>query len=93
MTSPTLRENRDFIAVLLGHGVSALGDAVSFTAIPLLVLLLTGSGLAILVAGLLLDHIGGTATLALIGIAVLAVAGSFALAAPLRRANAHATAI
>jgi ENTS family enterobactin (siderophore) exporter len=53
MTWPTLRENRDFIAVLLGHGVSAIGDAVSFTAIPLLVLLLTGSGLAMGVVGVL----------------------------------------
>jgi len=50
---PALRENRDFIAVLLGHGVSALGDAVSFTAIPLLVLLLTGSGLAMGIVGVL----------------------------------------
>jgi hypothetical protein len=41
---------------------------------------------------LLLDRLGGTATLALIGIAVLAVAASFALAAPLRRATAPATA-
>ena len=53
ITLPTLRHNRDFIAVLLGHSVSALGDAVSFTAIPLLVLLLTGSGLAMGIVGVL----------------------------------------
>jgi F0F1-type ATP synthase assembly protein I len=51
-----------------------------------------GQSLGFLVAGLLLDRLGGTATLALIGIAVLAVAASFALAAPLRRATAPATA-
>lgn len=37
---------RDFRIVALGEGISALGDAVSFTALPLLVLALTGSGAA-----------------------------------------------
>jgi MFS family permease len=48
-----LHRNRDFLAVLLGQGVSAFGDAVSFTAIPLLVLRLTGSGAAVGVIGML----------------------------------------
>src|SRR5438445_697136 len=48
-----LLENRDFRAVLIGNGVSALGDAVTFTALPLLVLALTGSGLAMGVVGVL----------------------------------------
>jgi MFS family permease len=42
--SPRLRANRDFQLVLGGQGVSALGDAVTLTAMPLLVLFLTGSG-------------------------------------------------
>jgi len=50
---PELRRNRDFVALLLGQGVSALGDAISFTAVPLLVLLLTGSGLAMGIIGVL----------------------------------------
>jgi MFS family permease len=52
-TWPPLRRNRDFLAVLLGQGVSALGDAVSFTAVPLLVLRLTGSGAAVGLIGML----------------------------------------
>jgi ENTS family enterobactin (siderophore) exporter len=36
--------NRDFRAVLAGQAVSALGDAITLTATPLLVLALTGSG-------------------------------------------------
>ena len=39
-----MRGNRDFKVVLIGQTVSAFGDAVSFTAMPLLVLFLTGSG-------------------------------------------------
>lgn len=42
-----LRHNRDFQVVLAGQGISALGDAVSVTVMPLLVLSLTGSGLAL----------------------------------------------
>ena len=41
-----LAENRDFKVLLSSQGISSLGDAVSFTALPLLVLALTGSGLA-----------------------------------------------
>jgi MFS family permease len=41
-----LGRNRDFKVLLVSQGISALGDAVSFTALPLLVLALTGSGLA-----------------------------------------------
>jgi MFS transporter, ENTS family, enterobactin (siderophore) exporter len=39
-----LRENRDFWTVLVGQGVSSFGDSVTSTAMPLLVLALTGSG-------------------------------------------------
>ena len=46
-----LAQNRDFKVLLTSQGVSALGDAVSFTALPLLVLALTGSGLAMGVVG------------------------------------------
>jgi MFS family permease len=42
---PLLR-NRDFLTLLASQSVSAGGDAVSSTALPLLVLALTGSGLA-----------------------------------------------
>jgi len=41
-----LGRNRDFRVVVFSQAVSALGDAVTFTALPLLVLALTGSGLA-----------------------------------------------
>lgn len=50
---PDLLRNRDFRVVLVGQGISALGDAVSFTALPLLVLLLTGSGLQMGIVGAL----------------------------------------
>jgi MFS transporter, ENTS family, enterobactin (siderophore) exporter len=46
-----LASNRDFKVVLSSQAVSALGDGVSFTALPLLVLALTGSGLAMGVVG------------------------------------------
>jgi MFS family permease len=39
-----LRANRDFQIVLGGQAISAFGDAISLTAMPLLVLFLTGSG-------------------------------------------------
>ncbi|HZC31824.1 MAG TPA: MFS transporter [Candidatus Bathyarchaeia archaeon] len=48
-----LGRNQDFRVLLLSQGVSSLGDAVSFTALPLLVLALTGSGLAMGVVGAL----------------------------------------
>jgi MFS transporter, ENTS family, enterobactin (siderophore) exporter len=48
--SEPLGRNRDFGVVLVTQGLSSLGDAVSFTALPLLVLELTGSGLALGVA-------------------------------------------
>ncbi len=48
-----LAANRDFRVLLGSQGVSALGDAVSFTALPLLVLALTGSGLAMGIVGAL----------------------------------------
>ena len=48
-----LARNRDFKVLLTSQGVSALGDAVTFTALPLLVLALTGSGLAMGIVGAL----------------------------------------
>ena len=39
-----LSRNRDFRTLLVSQSVSALGDAVSFTALPLLIFALTGSG-------------------------------------------------
>jgi MFS transporter, ENTS family, enterobactin (siderophore) exporter len=46
-----LAQNRDFRMLLTSQTVSALGDAVSFTALPLLVLALTGSGFAMGIVG------------------------------------------
>jgi MFS family permease len=51
--SSPLRANRDFQLVLGGQGISALGDAVTLTAMPLLVLFLTGSGALMGVVGAL----------------------------------------
>jgi MFS family permease len=48
-----LRRNRDFKVLLTSQAVSALGDAVTFTALPLLVLALTGSGLMMGIVGAL----------------------------------------
>src|SRR3990170_4877276 len=48
-----LRGNRDFQVVLAGQAVSAFGDAISLTAMPLLVLFLTGSGALMGVVGAL----------------------------------------
>ncbi|HEY3522383.1 MAG TPA: MFS transporter, partial [Candidatus Limnocylindrales bacterium] len=48
-----LRQNRDLRIFVAGQGISALGDAVSITALPLLVLALTGSGVALGVVGAL----------------------------------------
>ncbi|MFT7835798.1 MFS transporter [Saccharothrix sp. BKS2] len=42
---PGLLRDRDFVLFASGQGASALGDALSKTALPLLVLALTGSGL------------------------------------------------
>lgn len=46
-----LRRNRDFATLLVSQSVSAVGDAVNLTAMPLLVLALTGSGLAMGILG------------------------------------------
>jgi ENTS family enterobactin (siderophore) exporter len=51
--SPSLWANRDFKVFLGGQSISALGDAISFTALPLLVLKLTGSGVAMGTVGVL----------------------------------------
>jgi ENTS family enterobactin (siderophore) exporter len=48
-----LGRNRDFKVVLVSQGASAVGDAVSFTALPLLVFALTGSGLVMGIVGAL----------------------------------------
>ncbi|HWO23363.1 MAG TPA: MFS transporter [Kofleriaceae bacterium] len=41
--APPLVRNRDFLLVLIGQGVSSVGDAFSLTALPLLVLAITGA--------------------------------------------------
>jgi MFS family permease len=46
-----LSRNRDFSTLLISQSVSAAGDAVNVTALPLLVLALTGSGLAMGIVG------------------------------------------
>ena len=48
-----LARNRDFKVLLTSQGVSSLGDGVNFTALPLLVLALTGSGFAMGIVGAL----------------------------------------
>jgi MFS family permease len=48
-----LRQNRDFRIVLVGQGISAVGDAISVTTMPLLILALTGSGLQMGIVGVL----------------------------------------
>ncbi len=48
-----LGTNRDFQVILIGQGISAFGDAITNTALPLLVLALTGSGVAMGVVGAL----------------------------------------
>lgn len=48
-----LWRDRDIRLVIGGQAVSAVGDAVSFTAFPLLVLALTGSGTAMGIVGVL----------------------------------------
>ncbi len=52
-TDAPLTRNRDFTTVVVSQSVSALGDAVSTTAMPLLVLALTGSGLVMGIVGAL----------------------------------------
>jgi MFS family permease len=51
--TPSLWRNREFKIVLFGQTVSIFGDAISFTALPLLVVLLTGSGVAMGTVGVL----------------------------------------
>ena len=47
----SLRRNRDFLTLLVSQSVSAMGDAVSATAMPLLIFALTGSGLVMGIVG------------------------------------------
>ncbi len=49
----SLWRNRAYVTVLFGQGLSALGDAVSVTALPLLVVMLTGSGTQMGLVGVL----------------------------------------
>jgi MFS family permease len=49
----SLLANRDFRVFLGGQGISAFGDSISFTALPLLVVALTGSGVAMGIVGVL----------------------------------------
>ncbi|HYO43039.1 MAG TPA: MFS transporter [Candidatus Limnocylindrales bacterium] len=49
----SLRKNRDFMVVLFGQGISSFGDSISNTAMPILVLALTGSGFAMGIVGVL----------------------------------------
>jgi ENTS family enterobactin (siderophore) exporter len=51
--SPSLWQNREFRIVLGGQAVSAFGDAISLTVLPLLVVALTGSGIAMGIVGAL----------------------------------------
>ena len=52
-TLAQLWRNRDFKIILLGQGATAFGDGVRNTALPLLVLALTGSGVLMGVVGIL----------------------------------------
>jgi MFS family permease len=52
-TPEPLGQNRDFRVLLSTQGASSVGDSVSFTALPLLVLALTGSGFAMGIVGAL----------------------------------------
>jgi MFS family permease len=52
-SGPGLWHNREFRIVLLGQAVSAIGDAISMTVLPLLVVALTGSGIAMGIVGVL----------------------------------------
>ena len=49
----SLAANRDFRVFLGGQGLSSLGDSITFTALPILVLSLTGSGFAMGIVGIL----------------------------------------
>jgi hypothetical protein len=51
--SSGLRRNRDFQMVMAGQAASALGDAIALTAMPLIVLMLTGSGVLLGIVGAL----------------------------------------
>ncbi|MFN8619787.1 MAG: MFS transporter [Chloroflexota bacterium] len=53
MSERSLWRDRDFRLVLGGQSVSALGDAITMTALPLIVVALTGSGVAMGVVGVL----------------------------------------
>jgi hypothetical protein len=52
-TDEPLAANRDFWTVLIGQGISSFGDAITNTALPILVLALTGSGFVMGIVGVL----------------------------------------
>jgi hypothetical protein len=90
-----LRQNRDFSTLLVSQSVSVVGDAVSATALPLLVFALTGSGLVMgivgavgsLIGGVLIDTVGGTNTLAILGGSICILAFGFSQVRALRAAS------
>jgi MFS transporter, ENTS family, enterobactin (siderophore) exporter len=51
--SASLLRDRSYLAVLASQGISAMGDAVTFIAMPLFVLVLTGSGVMMGIVGIL----------------------------------------
>jgi predicted MFS family arabinose efflux permease len=53
VSQPSLWRDRDFRLVLGGQSISAFGDAITFTALPLMVAALTGSGVAMGTVGVL----------------------------------------
>ncbi len=53
VASEPLARNRDFLVVLVGQSISSFGDAITNTAMPILVLALTGSGFAMGIVGVL----------------------------------------
>lgn len=53
MSDGGLWRDRDFRLVLGGQAVSAFGDAITFTALPLIVVAITGSGVAMGIVGVL----------------------------------------
>jgi len=51
LTDQPLLQNRDFLTLLVSQSVSVAGDSVNSTALPLLILALTGSGLVMGIVG------------------------------------------
>ena len=86
-TAPTddaqpLAQNRDFKVLLGSQGISALGDAVSFTALPGL------QPIGLLVGGLVIDATSGSTTMALMGICMILISLGCATIGSMRGATA-----